>query len=103
MRIQSPAAIAHERFAEDSESLSELARVVSAQATARWGGERRTLLVGRDAAFVAALQRVARFAASEATVLLTGETGTGKELFARALYLLSARRGGPYVSVNCAQ
>lgn len=35
--------------------------------------------------------------------MLTGETGTGKELFARALYLLSSRRGAPFLTVNCAQ
>jgi len=88
---------------EQGEGLSEVARTVQAYAVERWGHQRRTMLLGRHPAFVAALQRVARFAQSDATVLLTGETGTGKELFARALYLLSARRGAAFVSVNCAQ
>ncbi len=41
-------------------------------------------------------------AASDATVLITGETGTGKELIARALHHNSERRGGPLITVNCA-
>ena len=88
---------------EEREGLSEVARLVHAYALERWGHRRRTLLLGRHPAFEAALQRVARFAESDATVLITGETGTGKELFARALYLLSARRDTAFVSVNCAQ
>lgn len=46
-----------------------------------------------------ALQQIAR---TESTVLLTGETGTGKELFAQALHQLSPRRSGPFVAVNAA-
>jgi transcriptional regulator with GAF, ATPase, and Fis domain len=88
---------------EHGDGLSEVARTVHAYARERWGQQRRTMLLGRDPAFVAALHRMARFAQSDATVLITGETGTGKELFARALYLLSARRGTAFVSVNCAQ
>ncbi|MDR0876109.1 MAG: sigma 54-interacting transcriptional regulator [Clostridiales Family XIII bacterium] len=41
-------------------------------------------------------------AASDATVLITGETGSGKEVVAREIYKLSTRRNGPYVKVNCA-
>jgi transcriptional regulator with PAS, ATPase and Fis domain len=44
------------------------------------------------------VQRVAQFGA---TVLLAGETGTGKELFARAIHYLGAFRDGPLVPVNC--
>ena len=47
-------------------------------------------------------QCVDRVAPTEATVLITGETGTGKELFARRLHLKSNRRNGPLVSINCA-
>ncbi|HEX4872325.1 MAG TPA: propionate catabolism operon regulatory protein PrpR [Nevskiaceae bacterium] len=46
--------------------------------------------------------RIRDYAASEATVLLQGATGTGKEAAARALHAASARAGGPFVAVNCA-
>src|SRR5690606_23500628 len=42
-----------------------------------------------------------RAAASSATVLLMGETGTGKELIARAVHELSARATGPFIRINC--
>ena len=41
-------------------------------------------------------------AASDSTILLTGESGTGKDLFAQAIHMASPRRGGPFVAVNCA-
>jgi transcriptional regulator with GAF, ATPase, and Fis domain len=59
-------------------------------------------IVGNSPALRAALQGVAQVAATDATVLLIGETGTGKELFARAIHDRSARREGPLVKVNCA-
>jgi transcriptional regulator with GAF, ATPase, and Fis domain len=89
--------------AELYDGLSTVARQVQAYSIERWGHPRPTRLVGQAPAFVSALERVARYAPSTGTVLLCGETGTGKELFARALHLLSPRRAAPWVSVNCAQ
>lgn len=80
-----------------------LAARLTAAARARWGAERETVVVGEDAALIATLARAARFAAAAAPCLVTGETGSGKELFARAMYLLSARVRQPYLVVNCAQ
>jgi PAS domain S-box-containing protein len=59
-------------------------------------------IVGRSAALRSALQEVSQVAATDATVLLLGETGTGKELFARAIHDRSSRRDRPLVKVNCA-
>src|SRR5262249_14376632 len=73
------------------------------------GGARRgrgtldaSSVIGLSAPFVAARQMLERVAPTEATVLLHGESGAGKELFANALHRLSGRRDGPFVAVNCA-
>ena len=58
-------------------------------------------LIGRAPAFVTALHLVKKFAACDATVLVQGETGTGKELAARAIHYLGARRDYPFIPVNC--
>jgi formate hydrogenlyase transcriptional activator len=58
-------------------------------------------MVGRHPAFVTLLDRIARVAATDATVLVSGETGTGKELVARAVHRQSARQARPLVVVNC--
>jgi DNA-binding NtrC family response regulator len=58
-------------------------------------------LVGRSAVFEQALERIRRMAACDATVLIEGETGTGKELAARAIHYLGARRNAPFVPINC--
>jgi transcriptional regulator with PAS, ATPase and Fis domain len=59
-------------------------------------------LVGRSPAFMAMLDKVLRVAPSNAAVLLQGETGTGKELVARAIHEASPRESGPFVAVDCA-
>ncbi len=46
-------------------------------------------------------QAISRFAPSETTVLITGETGTGKEVIARQLHRQSHRRDRPFLAVNC--
>ncbi len=59
-------------------------------------------IIGVSAKMQAVFTALRTVAASDATVLITGETGTGKELVARALHHNSARRDGPFVAVNCA-
>lgn len=59
-------------------------------------------IVGTSPALQAALARVAKVARTDSTVLITGETGTGKELMARAIHKRSLRSDRPFVSVNCA-
>ena len=58
-------------------------------------------LMGQDPAFVATLEAIPLLAASLAPVLLSGETGTGKELCARAIHHLSRREGFPSIPVEC--
>ncbi|GMU63990.1 MAG: sigma-54-dependent Fis family transcriptional regulator [Acidobacteriota bacterium] len=59
-------------------------------------------IVGSHPRLRSALRLLRRVAPTESTVLLTGPSGTGKELFARALHALSRRAAGPFVAVNCA-
>jgi len=59
-------------------------------------------LLGKSAAMRALLKMIGRAVASDATVLITGETGTGKEMVARALHQHSARVDKPFLAVNCA-
>jgi formate hydrogenlyase transcriptional activator len=59
-------------------------------------------IVGRSSGLENVLRRVERVASSETTVLILGETGTGKELIARAIHARSPRSDRPLVSVNCA-
>ena len=59
-------------------------------------------IIGDSPALKQALDQVTTVAPSEATVLLLGETGTGKELFAQAVHRLSRRKDGPFIKVNCA-
>jgi len=58
-------------------------------------------LIGASPAHAALLHQLARIAASEAPALIEGETGSGKELAARAIHYDGPRRDGPFVPVNC--
>jgi len=59
-------------------------------------------LIGQSPAFAGALDLLRKAAPTQVTVLLLGETGTGKERFARALHAMSTRADKPFVAVNCA-
>jgi two-component system response regulator FlrC len=59
-------------------------------------------LVAQDPASLALLELARRVAASDATILLTGESGVGKEVYARYMHQHSARAKGPFVALNCA-
>jgi PAS domain S-box-containing protein len=59
-------------------------------------------IIGQSKALQAVMQQVGKVAASDATVLLLGETGTGKELVARAIHRLSQRVDNSFIKLNCA-
>ena len=59
-------------------------------------------IIGRSPAMMRLFQMLPRIAESSSTVLIEGASGTGKELFARAVHALSGRRSKPFVAVNCA-
>ena len=64
--------------------------------------EAETALIGNSPSLQAVRRAVARVAPTDATVLIRGESGVGKELVARAVHFQSDRRDGPFVCVNCA-
>jgi formate hydrogenlyase transcriptional activator len=59
-------------------------------------------IIGSSPALEAVLEQVERVAPTDSTVLVQGETGTGKELIARAIHNLSSRFGRPFIKLNCA-
>ncbi|MGD9290159.1 MAG: sigma-54 dependent transcriptional regulator [Desulfobacterales bacterium] len=62
----------------------------------------RQNIIGQSPAMIRLLETVAQVAPSEATVLITGESGSGKELIAGAIHYNSSRKDGPFVKLNCA-
>src|SRR5262245_10866156 len=76
---------------------AELAHLAAPAASTR-----NVSILGSSAALRRGMERVARVAPTTATVLITGETGTGKELIACAIHAASPRAKRPLVRVNCA-
>jgi transcriptional regulator with GAF, ATPase, and Fis domain len=84
---------------EKVEEQAEEARAVAAMAG---GFFRFGAIATHNRAFAECLRQVERVAASDVTLLLLGETGAGKEHIARCVHAASARRGGPFITINCA-
>jgi PAS domain S-box-containing protein len=59
-------------------------------------------IIGESLALKQSKKLARKYAAVDATVLITGESGTGKEMFAQSIHNLSGRKNGPFVAVNCA-
>lgn len=83
--------------------LTPIAQHVRALSIVRWGAAQAVEIVGQSPAMVALLSRLEKVARYREPVLITGESGVGKESLAQAVYLLGQPNGGPYVSVNCPQ
>ncbi len=96
----------HRVVAEDRERLiveqHRLAKELSTFKAPKTSGTKLTGIVGKSRAIRAVTERIEQVAKSNAPVLIRGETGTGKELFARAIHELSRRKGKPFIKVNCA-
>ncbi len=88
-------------------NLAQVIREAHAKAHRRSGrltaelASAQDVLIGSSSAMVALRQQIRQFAEQPSSVLICGETGTGKELVARALHLQSARSHGRFVPVNC--
>lgn len=94
--------------AADRRALRQAARVVGLLIASRTGAsagqppEPAAPLIGSSVAMGRLRQQIERVAATDFTVLIEGECGSGKELVARQVHELSRRRRGPFVAVNCA-
>jgi two-component system nitrogen regulation response regulator GlnG len=83
-------------------AISRLMRVPAVVADAGPVDERADAIVGRCPAMQQVYKAIGRVAGQDVAVLITGETGTGKELVARAIYQHSRRAAGPFLAINCA-
>lgn len=80
--------------------LKELIRTLSIQ---RWGAHRAVDLIGSSRRFLRVLEQASKLAEFQEPVLITGQSGVGKESLAQAIYLLGAKNDRPFVTVNCPQ
>jgi len=86
------------RRALDHQQLSQEVGLLRTCLDQKYGFEQ---LIGSSARFAQTIGMASRAAASDATVLITGETGTGKELLAKAIHFRSRRKDRPMVTINC--
>jgi transcriptional regulator with GAF, ATPase, and Fis domain len=84
-------------------TMTEVALQVRAKSLAKWGPNHCVDLVGVSEKMRDTLDKVQKFAKFNQTILITGESGVGKELFAKACHLLGRRTKAPFVVVNCPQ
>ncbi len=91
-------AIAVRRAAEHRALRGQLARLEEVVANTRGRGD----LIGASPAMQQIYQLIDQVSATDATVLITGESGTGKKVVARAIHERSRRKEGPFVALNCA-
>jgi len=92
LRLTLERAMEHTRLKEENRMLREsLGRQFDSQN-----------IIGKSPAMIRLLETVAQVAPSEATVLISGGSGTGKELIAGAIHFNSLRKDGPFVKINCA-
>ncbi|MGA8189918.1 MAG: sigma 54-interacting transcriptional regulator, partial [Candidatus Sulfotelmatobacter sp.] len=92
-------ALAYGRLSVSRDHLEDQRAYLESEISSEYNFEE---IVGRSAAFKKVLEQVSIVAPTDATVLLHGETGTGKELVARAIHNLSVRRQRTFVRLNCA-
>lgn len=85
------------------DALSHPAKSIRDLSLKSWPGSKPVEIVGKDPRLLTMLRKVEKFARFNEPILITGESGVGKEAVAKACYLLSSRVGRPYAPVNCPQ
>jgi transcriptional regulator with PAS, ATPase and Fis domain len=102
-------AVSHEQLADAARQVAEArtrterlesrVQILAAELESKTGHGR---VIGQSAEWMDVLKKATQVAATDTTVLLTGDSGTGKEVVARFIHRASARKDGPFVALNCA-
>lgn len=102
-RVPGRRRVAPMKRASSNEKQDDLPRRIHELSVKAWGPERAIEIIGRSPGVLGALKKVEKVARYREPVLIMGESGVGKESIAQSIYLLSDRRGKPFVSMNCPQ